>query len=139
MDEDINVKKPSGGTTQPYLTTGGARRSMLAMSELFRGLSLASADAFRAFSNAIDPESRDDKDFLRSLTDGLAAGNRRYFDTMAETSRRFADVLIEEEVRPKGGAPDIDYDRLAKLVAVELRKAPTDAETGGLSATDTAE
>jgi hypothetical protein len=139
MDEDLDVKKPRSASSEPYLSSGGARRGMLAMSELFRGLSLASADAWRAFSNAIDPERRDDRDLLRSFSDGLAAGNRRYFDTMAETSRRLSDVLIEDrEETAAAVANEIDYERLARLVADELRKAPDAADVTRKGASDTA-
>ena len=67
---------------------------------------------------------------VRDVTDAMFDANRRYFDDVGAASRRFVDVMLDESARMTTTASEIDYDRLAKLVAAEMRKgADTAAET----------
>jgi hypothetical protein len=121
--EDLNVKKDRPPVRPLRLPVGPIRRTLFATSELFRGLSLASADGFRAFSNAVDPEISEDADLPRDMADAMFDANRHYFDGVATASRRFADVVLDEGSRMSASAaPDIDYEKLARMVAAEMQK-----------------
>ena len=123
-DEDLNVKKDRPPVRPVRLPVGPARRALFMTSELFRGLSLASADGFRAFSNAVDPEVTVDEDFADDLADATIAANRQYVKDVTAQSRRFFDGMMDEGRRMAGyQTPDIDYDKLAKKVAEEMRKS----------------
>src|SRR6188472_1783032 len=123
-DEDLNVKKDRPPVRQVRLPVGPARRALFMTSELFRGLSLASADGFRAFSNAVDPEVTVDDEFADDLADATIAANRQYVKDVTAQSRRFFDGMMGEGRRMAGyEAPEIDYDKLAKKVADEMRKS----------------
>jgi hypothetical protein len=126
--EDLNVKKDRPPVRPVRLPVGAVRRTMFATSELLRGISLASADGWRAFSNAVDPEVSEDDDLVRDVTDAVFDANRSYFENVGATSRRFVDVLLDEGGRMGVGAtPEIDYERLAKLVAAEMQKNASEA------------
>ena len=121
-DEDLDVHKRREGRNDPgELTIGMLRRPVFAMSELFRGLSLASAEAFGALSEAL-AAATDDEAGLRTFADGVTESNRRYLERVTSSGRRFVDQMAPERSRPQPRADEIDYAKLAKLVAEELRK-----------------
>ncbi len=120
--EDLNVKKDRPTPRPVRLPVGAVRRTMFATTELLRGISLASADGFRALSNAIDPEVTSEDGVVRDVTDAMFDANRRYFDDVGAASRRFVDVMLDESARMTTVASEIDYDRLARMVAAEMRK-----------------
>ena len=120
--EDLDIhKRPQDRTDAGELTVGMIRRPVFAMSELFRGLSLASAEAFGALSEALTAAT-DDEAGLRTFADGVSESNRRYLERVTSSGRRFVDQMAPEQSRPQPRAEEIDYQRLAKLVAEELRK-----------------
>jgi hypothetical protein len=125
--EDLNVKKERPPVRPARIPVGLARRTMFATSELLRGISLASADGFRALSNAVDPEISKDEDLPRDVTDAVFDANRRYFDDVGTSSRRFFDAILDEGGRMGVKASDIDYERLAKMVAAEMQKQSEEA------------
>ena len=96
QDEDLNVKKDRPPVRPMRLPVGPIRRTLFATSELMRGFSLASADGWRAFSNAVDPEVSSDEDLARDVTDAMFDANRRYFEDVGATSRRFVDAILDE-------------------------------------------
>lgn len=123
--EDLDVhKRVTDRADGPEATLGMIRRPMFAMSELFRGLSLASAEAFGALSEAL-AAATDDEAGLRAFVDGVSESNRRYLDRVGTSGRRFVDQLTPQgrgaAASPAATEP-IDYERLARLVAEELRK-----------------
>jgi hypothetical protein len=124
--EDLNVKKERPPVRPARIPVGAIRRTLFATSELMRGFSLASADGWRAFSNAVDPEVSNDEDVVRDVTDAMFDANRRYFDDVGATSRRFVDAILDEGSRMAASTPDIDYERLAKMVAAEMQKQAAD-------------
>jgi len=124
QDDDLNVKKDRPPVRPMRLPVGPIRRTLFATSELMRGFSLASADGWRAFSNAVDPEISNDEDLARDVTDAVFDANRRYFDDVGTTSRRFFDAILDEGSRMSAASTEIDYEKLAKMVAAEMRKAP---------------
>jgi hypothetical protein len=127
QDEDLNVKKDRPTVRPMRLPVGPIRRTLFATSELMRGFSLASADGWRAFSNAVDPEISKDEDLARDVTDAMFDANRHYFDDMGATSRRFVDAILDEGSRIGAStAHEIDYEKLAKMVAAEMQKQAAD-------------
>ncbi len=129
--EDLSVKKERPTARAGRLPVGVARRTLFATSELFRSLSLASADGFRAFSNAVDPEiGNEDRDLVRDVTDAMFDANRRYVNDLGSASRQFVDVMLQERDAMAESVPDIDYERLAKLVAAEMQKSSAAASQG---------
>ena len=122
-DDNLNVKKDRSAARPMRLPVGPIRRTLFATSELMRGFSLASADGWRAFSNAVDPEVTSDQDLGHDVADAMYDANRRYFEDVGTTSRRFVDAILDEGAR-MGGAPaaEIDYEKLARMVAAEMQK-----------------
>jgi hypothetical protein len=57
-----------------------------------------------------------------SLVEGLLDGNARFFDELAVAARHTADLLRSSS--QSSATPEIDYERLADLVAERLRKTP---------------
>jgi hypothetical protein len=126
VGEDLDVHKRAADRGDAgEVTLGMLRRPVFAMSELFRGLSLASAEAFGALSEALASAS-DDEAGLRRFADGISESNQRYLERLTTTGRRFVDQVAPQQGRSaSAGTPEIDYDRLAKLVAEELRRGGT--------------
>jgi hypothetical protein len=126
-EEDLNVKKDRPPVRAARVPVGAVRRTLFATSEFMRGFSLAAADGWRAFSNAVDPEVTHDDDFVRDTTDAMFDANKRFVEDIGTTSRQFFDRVMDEGSRMSGGASsDIDYERLARMVADELDKRSKD-------------
>ena len=98
---------------------------------LLGGLSGASAEAFRTLNEALTPEAVAADGLRGCLYRGLRDGNARFLEELSKTSRRVFDALrvpkVEREAAEAvetGVAQRIDYDRLAGLVAAQMRKEP---------------
>jgi hypothetical protein len=101
------------------------RQTLVAAAEFWRSLGAAVADSFDAFNNELDREQVDRTGLTRSTFEAFAEGNARFFDSLADASRETSEQLRGTwEERPVRSEP-IDYERLAKLVAEELRKTDT--------------
>lgn len=125
--EDMDVRKPSVRVTKA--ARGRSRRSIVATVELLGGLSNASAESMRTLSISLTPESVAEEGLGNRILVGLRDGNARFFEELSNTSRRVFDAL--RAPRPEGAMepPDadsvaqrLDYERLARLVATEMRK-----------------
>lgn len=128
-DEDMDVRKPSVRVGRA--TSGRSRRSLVATAELLGGLSNASAEAFRCLNSALVPEAVATEGLRGSLFTGLRDGNSRFFEELAQTSRKVFDALRvpEAEPAPKAGpAQPIDYDQLARKVAAQMKSEPAENE-----------
>jgi hypothetical protein len=53
---------------------------------------------------------------------GLAAGNAQFFDGLAKTSDQVYADLATERHTAQDLSTSLDYERLAKLVAAEMKK-----------------
>ena len=115
LDDDFNVKKRR--TTADVRGDDPIRRTVLATSELYKGLAEAIADGLRAFNVELDPRGSS-KDLPDAVLDGLAEGNARFFEGIAATSRR----AFQQFTREDAPIVEIDYERLARLIANELRR-----------------
>jgi hypothetical protein len=121
--EDLNVKKPKTSLTSCSGPVDAARRAILATGEFYQGLAEASAEAIRSFDNELQSESVQSSGLTNKIVDGIAESNVRFFEVMAESSRRSLERLrAETQDQTKALASEIDYEKLAKLVAAELKK-----------------
>ncbi len=126
-NEDMDVRKPSVRVTRA--ARGRSRRSLVAMVELLGGLSNASAESMHTLSTALTPESVAVDGLGNSILAGLRDGNARFFEELSHTSRRVFDALRAPREGKAGAAEGVaeqlDYDRLAQLVANEMKKPGT--------------
>ncbi len=130
-DEDLNVKKDRPPVRSGRVPVGAVRRTLFAGAELMRGFSLASADGWRAFGNAVDPEVSRDGDFARDASNAMFDANKRFVDDVTDSSRQFFDRVMDEGARiSPTEAEGIDYERLARMVAEELRRQPGTSDAG---------
>jgi hypothetical protein len=133
VPEDLDARKPSVRVGQAR--RGAPRRSLVAAVELLGGVSTASAEAFRSLSSALTPEAVAAAGLRASVFSGLRDGNVRFFEELSQTSKRVFDALRvprstsepAEVVDPESVARRIDYERLAQLVAAEMKKKPASA------------
>ena len=127
-DADLNLKKRR--TTANNTTRGDlvdpVRRTILAAGEFHRGIAEAVAEALRSFNAELDTKRGADEDLTGALFDGVAEGHAKFHEAMADTSRETAKHLrVDREDRTMNLAEEIDYERLARLVAAELKKSGT--------------
>jgi hypothetical protein len=114
--------------TEPVFTES-ARLTAQAMAVFWGGIAESVAQAFRAFSNELKPENAAGVGFATGFVDGVLAGNASFFQEMAKTSRSILEDSRASRTEAARGA-EIDYDRLARLVAAELRRkqVPDDSQ-----------
>jgi hypothetical protein len=131
VPEDLDARKPAVRVGRAR--RGAPRRSLVAAVELLGGVSNASAEAFRSLSSALTPEAVAASGLRASLLSGLRDGNVRFFEELSHTSERVFDAVrvpktaseAAEVPDPESVARRIDYERLAQLVAAEMKKKPT--------------
>jgi hypothetical protein len=119
-NERQDVKK-RGASSAP----GGSalRVTVRALGELLGGMAESSAEAFRGFNEKLGarPTPGASATLATDLVDGLAEGNARFLEGMAQASRK-----AYEHLKASGEAPSapesIDYERLARHVALEMQK-----------------
>lgn len=126
-NEDMDVRKPSVRVSKA--ARGRSRRSIVATVELLGGLSNASAESMRTLSIALTPESVAEEGLGNRILVGLRDGNARFFEELSTTSRRVFDALRAPRAEDSREALDadsvaqrLDYERLARLVATEMKK-----------------
>lgn len=123
LDSDLNVKK-----RRTTAGDGGCdisdpiRRTVLATTEFYRGLAEAMAEALRSFNAELDTGDSS-KNLSTAFVDGVAEGNARFYEEIAATSRRAFEHLKNKREEPAPKIVVLDYEKLARLVAAELRKS----------------
>ncbi len=128
-NEDVDVRKPSLRVGRA--ARGRSRRSIVATVELLGGLSNASAESLHTLSIALTPELVATDGLGNSFLAGLRDGNARFFEELSNTSRRVFDALRaprsegQTKVDAETVAQRLDYERLAQLVASEMKKRET--------------
>ena len=120
--EDMDVRKPRVRVGRAG--KGRTRRSLVATTELLAGLSGASAEAFGSMSAALTPDAVASGGLRACVYAGLRDGNARFFEELSRTSRKVFDALRGPDVDEArdDDADVIDYDRLAQMVAAEMRR-----------------
>lgn len=101
------------------------RGTILATGEFYLGLAEAMAEAFRSFNVELRADGVAKNGLTCGFIEGLAQGNVRFFEAMAKSSRRTFDAMRPKDSKTNDIAQEIDYERLAKLVAIELRRLDT--------------
>lgn len=120
----FDLKKPSTERSSKLedFMSDPARNATTVVSEILGGLAAASAAAFQALSSKLNEEASS-TGLPRSLAEGLLDGNARFFDELAVAARHTADRLRTSS--PGSATSEIDYERLADLVAERLRNTPS--------------
>lgn len=122
VDDELNLKKKR--TTNKELrcdVSNPTRRIILATGEFYRGVAEAIAEGLRSFNEVLDSEDSA-KDLPTALVDGMTEANARFYEEMASTTRRAAEHLKTERQEASTVIIGLDYEKLARLVAAELRK-----------------
>jgi len=119
----FDLKKPSAerSTKLEGFMADPTRNATTVVTEILGGIATASAAAFQALSARLN-EGAGNAALPINLAEGLLDGNARFFDELAVAARRTAD-LIRSSSQSKAPS-EIDYERLADLVAERLRNAP---------------
>jgi predicted lipid-binding transport protein (Tim44 family) len=124
--EDLDVRK----ATARLRSAGSAqsRRSIVAVAELLGGVANATADAFQSLNQSMTTELVTKYGLGASVYMGVREGNVRFLEDLSRTSRRVFDALRPpdpnepEPPAAANGGQALDYERLAKLVAAEMRE-----------------
>jgi hypothetical protein len=95
---------------------GAMRRSQLASIELATGMAVAIAEGWKTFRNHVNESSS----LFGSTLAGSVEAAATFFEGVAGATRRSYETFERMRTAPPAA---IDYDRLAKLVAAELRTA----------------
>lgn len=119
----FDLKKPSTERSPKLegFTADPTRNATTVMSEILGGIAAASAAAFQALSAKLN-EDAGKAGLPVSLAEGLLDGNARFFDELAVAARHTADLIRSSS--QSSGTSEIDYERLADLVAERLRNTP---------------
>jgi hypothetical protein len=104
-------------------------RWLTANAEFYGRLAAAAADAFDTFNAELERERTRNAGVVRSSFEGFASGNARFMEGLAEGSRRVIERLRPPDSEPRRRpVEELDYERLGKLVAAELRGEPKTTE-----------
>jgi hypothetical protein len=123
--ENLSVNKESADslteTVQSFskLTSTWANASL----EFFANMLEAGANSTRTFVNVVDCEKVTLDQFPGKLVNGIAESNVTFFKHLSASSQKFNDSIKSASVMPAHKATvEIDYERLAKMVAEEMKK-----------------
>lgn len=119
----FDLKKPSAerSSRREGFLSDPTRNATTVVSEILSGLATASAAAFQALSAKLN-EDAGGAGLPLSLAEGLMDANARFFDELAAAARHTAELLRSSS---QGSATsEVDYERLADLVAERLRNTP---------------
>lgn len=118
--EDMGVHKDGASTTG--VTTGAVKefvaRSIGAKAELDAGVVRAVAAAFEQFNDELRPDGKLRLDMVNGIIEGTASGLRAFFTELSRVSEQARATYVAYRVRMP--ASEIDYDRLAELVAQKI-------------------
>ena len=119
----FDLKKPSAERISKLegFMSDPTRNATTVMSEILGGIAAASAAAFQALSAKLN-ENAGNAGLPINLAEGLLDGNARFFDELAVAARQTAELLRSGS--QSSATSEIDYERLADLVAERLRKTP---------------
>ena len=109
-------------TDEEELKKTDSKRSATRLSgaalDLCGGTAGAAAEALKAFQNEIKSGQVDRARAVEALLFATMAGNAKFFEELANTSRTLCENLRQPAETEK---LKIDYEKLAKLVAAELK------------------
>lgn len=118
--ESASAPPPAGG----FRPSDSLRVSIELMSEIVGGSAGAVSEGFQAFSDEFSHENVREHGVFNGFVEGMIAGQSRFLRSLAETADRVQDSFrdLEGTARERPVAEPIDYERLAKAVAAELRR-----------------
>jgi hypothetical protein len=93
-----------------------------AAATLVSGSTGSLAKALQVFSEDLEKENVSRVGFTNAWITGVLEAYASFFEQMAKTSRRLFEEVRDTADTGAGGGGAIDYERLARLVAGELRK-----------------
>ena len=93
--------------------------------KFYLGLSEASLEAIRTFNSELY-RCFDEENYDADYTEAILERNTQFYERMAENSKRTYEHFKKRkaEARSSRTTEPIDYNKLAKMVAEELRKNP---------------
>jgi hypothetical protein len=144
MSDAQNLNTATGTTSRTRETTRDTARETTrdvlgvdsdTFAKIHSGIASAISEGFKAYSNEITPENLFRIDFGNGVLEGIMAGSASMMEEFAKTTRRVLDDTRAVRTRrarrevvatPPAvvAVPQVDYDRLAQLVAAEMRKNP---------------
>jgi|HubBroStandDraft_6_1064221.scaffolds.fasta_scaffold2192537_1 hypothetical protein len=100
------------------------RRTSQMTADSLGGFAEATSQAFRSFSEQLSKAEASSKGLSSGILEGYLAGNAAFFQQLAKTASQALSSVQEWDacVDMARAAEQIDYERLAKLVAEELRR-----------------
>lgn len=126
--DELNLKKKRTTAREVRCDVSDpVRRTLLATGEFYRGLAEAIAEGLRSFNDVLDSKESS-RDLPTAFVDGVAEANARFYEEMASTTRRAFDRLKTERQETSTVVVGLDYEKLARLVAAELRKSGSASE-----------
>ena len=104
-----------------------------AMSDMFAGMAEAWGKGFRTMRREVSADNVSDMSCNNGLANGAFKGMADTIESGAQAMREAWEGYVDtsEDQRDEteaAAAPEIDYERLAKLVAAELRKGEAAGE-----------
>jgi len=105
----------------PSLAADAMYRTSMVVASLLGGIAQSFASSFGEFADKLSPNNITKMGVSNGLWEGLAAGNARFFEELAKTSRTTTEICRQTSVAEL--EPLIDYDVLSKMVAEEMRKS----------------
>jgi len=118
-------EREAGRTTglgKGRLVENSLLQASLVTADLFGGVAEAVGQGLRSFRSELTAENIARVDFSNGWLAGMVAANVRFFEEMAKNARRFQEDLLHAQVDGGTQREDIDYERLARLVAVEIQR-----------------
>ncbi len=115
-----DLRKRSARTQYPFanLLLSGSRTTV----DLIGGVAEAVAQASHEFSNELADAGPSGAALTNSLIRGFVKGNVRFLEEIAKTTERiYEDLTYRREDTSKQSSEPIDYERLARLVADQMR------------------
>ena len=114
--------RPTTGAARGRMVENSLLRASLVTADLFGGVAEAVGQGFRSFRNELTADNIAKVDFSNGWLAGMVAANVRFFEEMAKNARRFQEDLLRAQEEGSTEKEDIDYERLARMVAVELQR-----------------
>jgi hypothetical protein len=110
---------------RPGVASESVRAGTQFTARAWGGLADAVAQAFEKLDDDMDTRSVEDRGVSNALLEAVLAGQARFFARMAEASRDMLRSVQEWGETSERPPAEIDYDRLARLIADELERRRT--------------
>jgi hypothetical protein len=115
-----DLRKRGARTQYPFAHF--LRTSSRTTADLIGGVAEAVAQASHEFSSELTPNGPNGTNLTNSLIRGFVKGNVRFLEEIAKTTERiYEDLTYRSEDTSQQSAEPIDYERLARLVADQMR------------------